>query len=65
MQILNQIYADQGPSDAQRMKSAMVVIDDDDRETSLDEKLNAWDELELLVESYVSLLLHIGPFPLD
>lgn len=50
-QILNSIYADQGPSDAQRMKSAMIVIDDQHADTTLDEKLNAWDELELLVES--------------
>lgn len=53
--MLNEIYSNQGPSDAQRMKAIVILINDDQGDTTLEEKLNAWDELELLVESQVPL----------
>lgn len=53
LKVLNQIWADRGPSDAERMNAACVVINDDQGDTTLDEKLQAWDDLELLVESLV------------
>merc|ERR1711990_1196974 len=49
LKVLNQIWADRGPSDAERMNAACVVINDDQGDTTLDEKLQAWDDLELLV----------------